>query len=342
MTDFFQTPISTDTSFALPVISGDALVVVAGANLGDALSFADDLAHDDVYSLNRAMTPRLMVLDPVKTGQFRIAAKSAAGTAGAMVHLDACLTLMAPDGETSDLLVFVEVNADGDVSEVHALPLAPLRPKIRYALVTINTDNAATRLAEIGCVSFTRGTNITMASGEQRLIEDLRLGNRVLTRDDGPQEIRWIGQSTLRAHGDQAPVVIKAGTLHNVNDLIVSPEHRLFIYQRADVLKAGRSEVLVRARHLVNGTTVYRQPGGFVDYFQILFDRHQIIFAEGIAAETLLLNPRTRPVLPEGLAEKLAGTLAKPDAIGLDDFEIKESLLDMPNAADLLRRASLG
>lgn len=342
MTDAVYMPASTHSTFALPVVSGDVMTVVAGANLGDSLSFADDMAHDDIYCLEKTMTPRLIALDPVKTGQFRINAASAVGSIGAMVHLDACLTFMAPDGETSDILIFVEVNAAGEVSEIHALPLAPLRPKIRYTLVTIDPVNATTRLAEISCVSFTRGTNITMASGEQRLIEDLRLGDRVLTRDDGPQEIRWIGQSTLRAHGEQAPVLIKAGTLHNVNDLIVSPEHRLFIYQRADVIKAGRSEVLVRARHLVNGTTVYRQPGGFVDYFQILFDRHQIIFAEGIAAETLLLNPRTQPVLPEGLAETLASTLSQSDSIGLDDFEIKESLLTMPDAAALLRRASLG
>lgn len=342
MNDMHQISALPVSAFALPVISGGAITVVAGANLGDSLSFADDLTHDDFYQLDQPAQPKLLSLHPVAPGKFRVAAGSAIGTAGALIHLDSCLTLMAADGETSDVLVLVEVDSDGDVSEVHVLPLAPLRAKIRYALVTIDTDHAVTRLAEIGCVSFTRGTNITLASGEQRLIEDLRLGDRVLTRDDGPQEIRWIGQSTLRAHGDQAPIVIKAGTLHNVNDLIVSPEHRLFIYQRSDVLKAGRSEVLVRARHLVNGTTVYRQPGGFVDYFQILFDSHQIIFAEGIAAETLLLNPRTRPVLPADLAEKLGDTLGGNDMIGLDSFEITENLLDMPNAADLLRRASLG
>ncbi|MEE4346777.1 MAG: Hint domain-containing protein [Paracoccaceae bacterium] len=337
-----QPPSLSGTAFALPVLSGAALEVVSGANLGDALSFADDLIHGDIYALVKGARTRRLSLHPDGLARFRVAEDTAAGQPGAVIHLDSSLTFMSPDGDTAEILVLVEVDAGGDVSEVHALPLVPLRPKTRYTLVTIDTVGASTRLAEIACVSFTRGTHITMTSGEQRRIEDLRTGDRVLTRDDGPQEIRWIGQTTLRAHGEHTPIVITAGTLHNAHDLIVSPDHRLFIYQRSDVLGAGRAEVLVRARHLVNGVSVYRQQGGFVDYFQILFDRHQIIFAEGIAAETLLLDSRTSPALPADLAERLGKTLDPHHAAGLEDFEVPERLLNLPDAAALLRRASLG
>jgi len=342
MTETVQSPVLPGTAFALPVLPGLTIEVVSGANLGDPLSFAADLIPDDIYCVTRGARTRRLLLHPDGPSRFRVASNTAAGQPGALIHLDCCLTFMSSDGGTTEVLVLVEVDAAGDVVEVHALPLVPMQPKIRYTLVTIDTEGAGARLAEIACVSFTRGTHITMASGEQRPIEDLRPGDRVLTRDDGPQDIRWIGQTTLRAHGEHAPIVITVGTLHNTNDLVVSPDHRLFIYQRADVLGAGRAEVLVRARYLVNGTTVYRQPGGFVDYFQILFDRHQIIYAEGIAAETLLLDPRTRPVLPSDLSEKLGDTLGKLHAAGLEDFEVEERLLDMPNAADILRRASLG
>jgi len=57
----------------------------------------------------------------------------------------------------------------------------------------------------------------------------------------------------MRAKGDFAPVVIKAGALNNMHDLVVSPEHRLFVYQQQDKLGIGRAETLVRAKHLVNG-----------------------------------------------------------------------------------------
>jgi len=116
--------------------------------------------------------------------------------------------------------------------------------------------------------------------------------------------------------------------------LIVSPEHRLFIYQRSDQLGAGRSELLVKARHLVNGDSVTVEEGGFVDYFQLLFDAHQIIYAEGIAAESTLLDTRTRPAVPEDIAAKIT------EGTKLTDIEAPETLLDRPDAAELLRRAS--
>ena len=81
----------------------------------------------------------------------------------------------------------------------------------------------------------------------------------------------------MRAVGDFAPIVIKAGTLNNTNDLTLSPDHHLFIYQHRDALGAGRSEVLVKARHLVNGDTVIQQDSGLIYYFKILLDKREII-----------------------------------------------------------------
>jgi hypothetical protein len=200
--------------------------------------------------------------------------------------------------------------------------------------VGVDRAVAATRLAEVACVSFSRGTHITLASGAQVRIEDLAVGDKVLTRDDGPQPIRWIGRTTLRATGSFAPIVIRKGTLHNENDLIVSPDHRIFVWQRQDKLGAGRAEVLVKVRHLINGTTVFQQDGGFVDYFQLMFDNHQIIYAEGIAAESLLIDPRTRAALP-GEVRSARHTPRRHTG-----FEVQEALLSGGDAVDVLRRAS--
>jgi len=76
--------------------------------------------------------------------------------------------------------------------------------KDEYSLVTINQQGARARLAEMGCTAFARGTHITMADGAQCRIENLRPGDRVLTRDDGPQAIRWVGGTTVRAVGAMA------------------------------------------------------------------------------------------------------------------------------------------
>ncbi|WP_101068298.1 Hint domain-containing protein [Roseovarius salinarum] len=318
----------------------DDLTVTDGANLGDALSFADELDLGDTYQLHPNARRERLALLPCEDGHFTLDSDTAQGAPGAAVRVDSCLTLMAATGATIELLVLVELDENGRVAAVYAVPLAPITPRTDYTLVRLDRDSARRRMAEVACVAFTRGTHITLASGRQERIERLSVGDVVLTRDDGPQAIRWIGQSTVRAVGEFAPIRIKAGALCNEHDLVVSPDHRLFIYQRSDAIGAGRKPVLVRARHLVNGATVVQQPGGFVDYFQILFDEHQIIYAEGIAAETLLVDSHTRPALPVEVAGKLAGGLPAHTGRPHLDFEVRETLLNHPDTAALLKRAS--
>lgn len=326
----------------IPVYPSRMLRAENGANMGDGLGFAAELVPEDSYALTQGAAPLMLSVHPGEEGRFRIAERSAAGHPGATLVLDSCLTFMTRRSEVIEVLVLVEIDEVGHATEIYALPMAPLEAKTDYLLVGIDTEGALKRFAQLACVSFSRGTHITLASGEQRRVEDLRVGDRVLTRDDGPQPIRWIGHSTTRATGAFAPIVIRAGALHNTGDLVVSPDHRLFIYQRSDALGIGRAELLVKARHLVNGETITVQEGGFVDYFQLLFDAHQIIFAEGIAAETLLADPRTRPAIPRELAERLRAAPQGHEGAEHLEFEVTGSLVDRPDLAEILRRASIG
>ena len=325
---------------SVPVYPAESFTATDGANMGDALSFADELELDDTYALSPQARPVQLAIQVLEDG-FEIAAESPTGVPGAALHLDCALTLMSPDGQTTDSIVVVETDGTGNVAQIYLLPLASLTPRTDYALVGIDTTKAAEKFAEVACARFTRGTHITLASGAQVPIEDLAVGDRVLTRDDGTQKVRWIGQSTVRAVGDFAPICIRAGALNNFNDLVVSPDHRLFIYQRSDQLGAGRSELLVKARHLVNGDTVIRQDGGFVDYFQLLFDAHQIIYAEGIAAESTLVDTRTRATMPDEVTAQLTGNGTTDHGnAGLSGLDVQETLLNRPDAAELLRKAS--
>jgi hypothetical protein len=326
---------------SISVYRSSAFRVTEGANLGDALASMDELILDDAYQLDETAPRERLAVETLGDGGFRVASGTETGHPGALLHLDCALTLMSPDGGCAEALVLVEVDELWLIVEVYLLPLAPLDPRTAYRLVGIDHAAARNRFAQIACVSFTRGTRITMATGAQVPIEDLQIGDRVLTRDDGPQQVRWIGQNTVRANGDFAPIVIRAGTLNNQGDLVVSPNHRLFVYQRRDEFNAGRPELLVRARHLINGDSVVVREGGFVDYFQLLFDRHHIIYAEGIAAESMLIDPRTRPALPSELLDKIGALLPGHDASGLQGLDVQKALLDRPDAIDLLRRASL-
>ena len=325
---------------SVQVYPADTFRVSAGANLGDGISWHAELELDDYYALEHNALRGRLSLQADLNGAFRVAEETGLGQPGARLHLDCALTFMSPDGQTQDAIVIVELDDADQIAAIYLLSLSELKPRVEYSLVGIDRDGAHERFARVACVYFTRGTHITMATGEQRRIEDLNVGDRVLTRDDGAQEIRWIGASTIRAQGDMAPVIIEAGALNNAHDLVVSPDHRLFVYQRQDRIGAGQAELMVKARHLLNGDTVRVAAGGFVDYFQILFDRHHIIYAEGIAAESMLVDPRTKPALPPELLEKLTEVMPGHARTGAHGLDVQQALLDRPDAIDILRRAS--
>ncbi|MCF2872142.1 Hint domain-containing protein [Octadecabacter sp. G9-8] len=324
---------SSNTRNTIAVFPSDAFVVTDGVAEGEAVSFMDELMLDDVYQLTEHSTRKALTYEKGSDNGFILADDSEIGTPGNALYLDCCITLMGRDSATYEALILVEVEGD-EAAEVYVMPLANLDIETDYRLVGADRDTASAKFGDVACVRFARGTHITLASGAQVPIEDLKIGDRLLTRDAGPQDIRWIGETTLRAVGDYAPVVIREGALFNTRDLVLSPDHRLFIYQREDRLGAGRSEVLVKVRHLINGDTVYQQDGGFVDYFQILFDDHQIIYAEGIAAETLLVDARTRAALPDNVAKDNHSDTAH------QAFEVTESLANRPDVVTLLKRAS--
>lgn len=281
------------------VFAADALFATAGANLGDALDQPDAVCLGDVYRLDPDAAPlRLSLTAPGAGAGQTLAEGTQVGRPGDQIRPIARYTMLAPDGDRVELLLL----GLGDPGPLLVLPLSPVTPRRDYTLVQIDPAPAEVRLADLVCVSFTRGTQITLATGEQRAIETLRPDMRILTRDSGPQPVRWIGRATLRAHGAYAPVVITKGTLGNAGDLIVSQHHRVFLYQRDRHHGLPTAEILVQAKHLVDGDRVFRREGGFVDYFSLVFDRHEIIYAEGIPAESLMVNEATVSRLPPELA----------------------------------------
>lgn len=276
------------------------IFVASGSNQGDDLGGPQDVDLGDIYHLDPNATPlRLVVSQPVGTDQ-RVAPGSAVGVEGQSVTLEARFALMAPDGDKVELVILL---LDNDQRFV--LPLSPMGAQVDYTLLAVEPAPTDLMLADLLCLSFARGTMITMADGSQRAIETLRAGDPALTRDHGRQPIRWIGHARLRAVGAFAPVVISAGTLGNGGDLILSQHHRVFLYQRQKQPGLTTSELLVQARHFVDDGQVYLRTGGFVDYFSLVFDHHEIIYAEGIPLESLLVNDATVSRLPPEIAAEV-------------------------------------
>ncbi|MEP4038172.1 Hint domain-containing protein [Pseudophaeobacter sp.] len=326
---------------SIPAYPADQFQVEIGANMGDSLGVLDELMLDDIYQLCPTAYAKRLALASSADGSFHVAQDTELGMIGAQLHLDCALTLMPQSGDNIEALVMVEVDQEGLIAAIYLVPMAPMDLQQSYTLVRAERDSARRKLAQMACVSFTRGTRITMATGAQKPIEDLRPGDRILTRDEGVQELRWIGQTTSRAVGRMAPVLIRAGVLNNAADLLVSPDHRLLVYQRHDELGTGCPELLVRARDLVNGDSVVVQDGGFVDYFQLLFDRHHIVYAEGIAAESLFLDSLTQPALPVEILDRISPSLGERQRRDAHGIDVQKALLDRPDAVNLLKRASL-
>jgi hypothetical protein len=148
------------------------------------------------------------------------------------------------------------------------------------------TDGTIVSFSEIETIiCFTKGTAIQTPSGERR-IETLKAGDLVLTLDNGPQPIRWIGRRTVRATGNLAPIRFARGAIGNHRDLLVSPQHRILCGGYMTQLHFGEPEVLAPAKSLVDDFGVTIAYGGMVTYVHMLFDRHEIVIANGSPSES--------------------------------------------------------
>lgn len=132
-------------------------------------------------------------------------------------------------------------------------------------------------------------------------VEAVEPGDLVVTKDDGAQPVRWIGRRKVAAAGDFAPIAFAKGALGDHGALRLSPEHRVLLTgARAEIL-FGEEEVLVAAKHLVNDRTIRRQAGGEVEYLHLMFDRHQVIWAEGLPSESFYPGAASLSALEAGV-----------------------------------------
>ncbi|PIE12267.1 MAG: hemolysin-type calcium-binding protein [Rhodobacterales bacterium] len=145
-----------------------------------------------------------------------------------------------------------------------------------------------------GVICFTPGTRIDTPDGP-RLIQDLREGDKVWTKDNGAQEVLWIGArrmtgARLFAMPRLRPVRIRPGALgieRPDEELIVSPEHRMLVAGRVARDLFNTDEVLVQAKDLINGRNIVSDSQlREVTYIHLLLPEHQIVRANGVETES--------------------------------------------------------
>lgn len=202
-----------------------------------------------------------------------------------------------PDGPASIITIDggPEDLEAGDVGDT--LDLRPLEQDFTVEIIERNglsksgtvtlTDGTIINFTNIErIVCFTPGTMIQTIGGD-RPIESLSVGDLVVTRDNGVQPIRWIGTSTVPGRGKFAPIRITAGALPDLKkDILVSPQHRMLMEGYRAELLFGRREVFVAANHMLDSKFVTVEAREHVTYIHLMFDQHEVIFANGVPSES--------------------------------------------------------
>lgn len=173
----------------------------------------------------------------------------------------------------------------------------------RDALTATNTN--------VNVVCFTHGTLILTPAGERR-IDDLQPGDLVVTQDGIAKPIRAIHQrdiSRLKILGLPHiwPVKIGANALgQNVpcRDLLVSPQHRIWVNSKITSCMTG-GPALVAAKDLLTlGDVSKPAPAGDVTYIHLVFDRHEVICANGCWSESFYPGEQAMKALPRQVAQE--------------------------------------
>ncbi len=146
---------------------------------------------------------------------------------------------------------------------------------------------------------FARGTLIETKHGLVP-VENLRAGCMVLTAEGEFQPLRLVMNRKFRAQEVRGnpklvPVRIMAGALGNglpIRDLVVSRQHRMLVSSKICKRMFGEPDVLVSAIRLTELPGIFLVPAPLdVEYFHLVFDSHEVIFAEGAPTESFFTGP---------------------------------------------------
>lgn len=238
---------------------------------------------------------------------------SFAGTTGSPYAIDVSFT--ATDGQ-SHVETFYFFNTTGGW---HFAPGPGSEFTVGATLGSYQSHTVGWDYTDVTC--FVRGTMITTDAGPVP-VEDLSEGQRVLTVDGRFAELRMLTSRTLEAYelalSDKLrPVRIEAGALGQglpMRDLYVSRQHRMLVSSKIVARMFGQDEALIAAVKLTElpGIDVVEEVSE-VEYFHLIFDQHETVFAEGAPSESLYLGAEAMKTMPDEALEEMR--LLFPDLV---------------------------
>lgn len=194
------------------------------------------------------------------------------------------------DGETLDVTFTIRVSDLSFNGTDFVLSGGTVVAEDFTVTVTINGRNE---------VCFTRGTDILTPDGP-RPIEEICVGDLVETFNNGPKPVKWIASAKVaqefrRGNSNLEPILISQDAIAPgvpTKSLKVSPQHRILLSGGECELLFGEASVLASAKSLLNGTTIRDCGEDFrnLEYWHLMFDDHEIVFANGCPSESFYLG----------------------------------------------------
>jgi hypothetical protein len=273
-------------SLKIPIVAGTNSIKIGVADVGDSSYDSNLLIAADSLQTVLVANDDSANIDPNGSKTIDVLANDVNNTGGSLTvtHINGQAVIVGSivtlgSGQT------VELNADGSFTVVGDGDTENVNFAYTIESSTGVTDTAFVNLNMVPC--FVAGTLIETAQGKMP-VEVLEADDLILTRDQGYQPLRWIGQRDVDATGKMAPVEIAENTFGDHGVLRVSPLHRILIQNEMAEFLFGETEVLVAAKELVNDHSVRVREGGTVTYVHLLFDRHQIVISNGLESESFL------------------------------------------------------
>jgi len=221
------------------------------------------------------------ISDPTFGPPFTVAITGSAISPGSTFTIEGVGTDPGPFTVT-----YVGTNAAGDMLFQGDIPAIP--GGVQYFVLSNNPDYTIGQTVAFSSTAFPcflRGTLIRTPKGDVA-VENLQVGDLVITSSGAPRPIRWIGHRDIEVAGLRYPralypVRIAAGTFgpdRPAQDLYVSPGHSICI----DLC----GEVLIPAGRLINGSTVAQIEMAEVSYWHVELESHDILIANNLPAES--------------------------------------------------------
>lgn len=172
-------------------------------------------------------------------------------------------------------------------------------------------DMALTKAGPVGLVT---GANLRTPCGARR-VENIRVGDLIVTRDAGLQPVRVVFSRTvtaaeLAADPSLAPVRLAPRAIAPMmpaQEVLVAPGHRLLIPGWRLEDKDDSEMTLLPARELagVNDAIHTARDMGDVTYYNIVFDEHVVFAANGMPVESFRPTPAALDTIDRNVGDDI-------------------------------------